>query len=67
MGLQRCVNSCFTRTLNSSAKALQVVKPLIIEVYIVANANGTGQVTVFFLFIYLFFLLLSANEKSTFA
>ena len=55
MGLQRCVNSFFTRTLNSSAKALQVVKPLIIEVYIVANANGTGQVRVFVLFIYLFF------------
>ena len=47
MGLQRRVNSFFTRTLSSSAKTLQVVKPLIIEVYIVANANGTEQVSVY--------------------
>ena len=47
IGLQRCVNSFFTRTLSNSAKTLQVVKPLIIEVYIVANANDTGQVRVY--------------------
>ena len=35
------------RRLSNSAKTLQVVKPLIIEVYIVANANGTGQVRVY--------------------
>ena len=46
MGLQRCVNSLFTRKLSNSAKTLQVVKPLIIEVSVVANANGTGQVRV---------------------
>ena len=36
----------FTRKLNNSAKTLQVIKPLLIEVYIVANANGTGLVRV---------------------
>ena len=46
MGLQRCINSYFTRKLSNSAKTLQVVKPLIIEVYIVADANGTGLVGV---------------------
>ena len=47
MGLQRCVNSFFfTRKLNNSAKTWQIVKPLIIEVYIVANANDTGLVRV---------------------
>ena len=46
MGLHRCVNSFHTRKLNNSAKTLQVVKPLLIEVYIVANANGTGLVRV---------------------
>ena len=45
-GLQRCVNIFFTRKLNISAKPLQVVKPLLIEVYIVAVANGTGLVRV---------------------
>ena len=48
MGLQRCVNSFFTRKLSNSAKTLQVVKPLMIEVYIVANAYGTGLVRVHF-------------------
>ena len=46
MGLQKCVNSFFTRKLSNSAKTLQVVKPLKIEVYIVANANGTELVRV---------------------
>ena len=46
MGLQRCVYSFFTRKLSNSAKTWQVVKPLIIEVYIVANANDTGLVIV---------------------
>ena len=41
----------FTRTLSNSAKSLQV------EVYIVANANGTGQLEYIF--------LLSDYEKST--
>ena len=34
MGLQRCVNCFFTRKLSKSAKTLQVVKPLIIDVHI---------------------------------
>ena len=54
MGLHRCVNSFFffffffffTRTFSNSAKTWQVVKPLMIEVYIVANANDTGLVRV---------------------
>ena len=46
MGLQWCVNNVFTRKLSNSAETLQVAKPLIIEVYIVANANGTGLVRV---------------------
>ena len=53
MGLQRCVNSFFTRKLSNSTKTLQVVKHLIIEVFIVANENGSGQVRVY--------------EKTTFA
>ena len=42
IGLQMCVNSFLTRKLSNSAKTWQVVKALIIEVYIVANANGSG-------------------------
>ena len=45
-GFAKCVNSFFTRKLSNSAKTLQVVIPLIIEVYIVANANGTELVRV---------------------
>ena len=47
IGLQRCINSFFfTRKLNNAAKTWQLVKRLIIDVYIVANANGTGLVRV---------------------
>ena len=42
MGLLRCVS----RKLSNSTNILQVVKSVIIEVYIVANANGTGLVRV---------------------
>ena len=47
MNLLRCVNSLFTKKMSNSAKTLQVVKPLIIEDYIVANAYDIGLVRVY--------------------